>query len=233
MWQDTSKLAGEASPAGGALWGSESERQAFGQIWPLWYGDHGVRDHAAAVTRLKQLADQGYAPAQFVLGLAHYDGDGVRRDYAKSFDYFSAAAAQGYPGAEGMVGNFYITAKPAHSACAYDPAEAARWHRLAAEHGNAGAQYNLAFSYWTGRGVDQDPLEAFVWASLSAHCSAIRNRMAEVQRDQASAALDPEQRAEADRRIEELKSTLPFPWSEPLTYWKSLAQRAGVLEADA
>lgn len=212
------------------MWGSESERRAFGEIWPLWYGEAAVRDRRRAVRRLRLLADQGYAPAQFALGWAYFDGDGVRRDYTKSFEYFMAAAGQGYPGAEGMVGNFYVTAKPAHKACDYNPEESARWHRRAAEHGNCGAQYNLAFACWTGRGVDKDAAEAYVWASLSIHCSSLRNRMAEALRDDAWAILAPEQMAAADRRVAELKLDLPRPWSEPMAYWRLLAERAGVFE---
>ncbi len=45
-------------------------------------------------------------------------------------------------------------------------AEAARWYRLAAEQGNAKAQYNLGIMYVNGEGVPQDrpkPCVGFGW----------------------------------------------------------------------
>ena len=209
------------------MWGNETERRAFGEIWTLWHGGSEVRDRRRAVQRLRPLADQGYAPAQFPLGWACFDGDGVRRDYAKSFAYCLAAAEQGYPAAEGMVGSYYAMARPKHGACPLDPAQAARWNRRAAGHGNSGAQYNLASAYRAGRGVDSDAVEAYVWASLAGHCSPIMKRVVEVLRDQAAAGLNPDQKADADRRVSELSERLPHPWSEPTGYCKALAHQAG------
>jgi uncharacterized protein len=110
-----------------------------------------------------------------------------------------------------MVGSYYAMARPKHGACPLDPAQAARWNRRAAEHGNSGAQYNLASAYRTGCGVDSDAVEPYVWASLAAHCSPIKNRMAELRRDQAAAELNPDQKADADRRQSELSERLPHP----------------------
>jgi TPR repeat protein len=42
-------------------------------------------------------------------------------------------------------------------------AEAARWYRLAAEHGYATAQLHLAVAYENGHGVPQDEVEAVRW----------------------------------------------------------------------
>ena len=213
------------------MWGDDSEQRAFGEIWPLWHGAPGVRDRRLAVKRLRKLADQGYAPAQFALGWAYFDGDGVRRDYAKSFEYCRAAAEQRYPAAEGMLGTFYAMAKPKHGACELDPVRAAYWYRRGAEGGNPGAQYNLASGYRTGYGVEKDFVEAFVWASLAVHCNSLpRDRMSETIRDEAAAALSPEQKAVADQTIQELIRDLPHAWSEPTAYWRLLAERAGALQ---
>ncbi len=159
------------------MWGNDAERREFGKIWPLWH-DARRRDRGRAVQRLRELADQGYAPAQYALGWAYFDGDGVRRDYVKAFDYILAAANEKYPAAEGMVGAFYAMVKPKHGACPHDPAEAVRWYRRSAEHGNIGAMVNLATCYKSGLGVDEDLIEVYVWASLAVSCSPIRNRPA-------------------------------------------------------
>jgi TPR repeat protein len=49
-----------------------------------------------------------------------------------------------------------------------DDAEAVKWYRLAADQGNAKAQYNLGFMYDTGGGVPEDDTEAVKWYRLAA-----------------------------------------------------------------
>ncbi|MCL2102851.1 MAG: sel1 repeat family protein [Syntrophorhabdaceae bacterium] len=46
--------------------------------------------------------------------------------------------------------------------------EAVKWYRLAAEQGNAKAQYNLGAAYVNGHGVAQDYTEAEKWLRLAA-----------------------------------------------------------------
>ena len=49
-----------------------------------------------------------------------------------------------------------------------DYAEALKWYRLAADQGDASAQYNLGVMYAEGRGVPQDYAEALKWYRLAA-----------------------------------------------------------------
>ena len=49
-----------------------------------------------------------------------------------------------------------------------DDAEAVRWFRLAAEQGEARAQFNLGIRYANGEGVPQDDAEAIRWYRLAA-----------------------------------------------------------------
>ena len=46
-------------------------------------------------------------------------------------------------------------------------AEAVKWYRLAAEQGDAHAQFNLGASYTAGRGVPKDLIIAYMWFDLS------------------------------------------------------------------
>ena len=46
--------------------------------------------------------------------------------------------------------------------------KAVRWYRLAAEQGNAEAQYHLGVVYHFGRGVPQDYKEAVKWSKIAA-----------------------------------------------------------------
>src|SRR5437879_5366095 len=55
--------------------------------------------------------------------------------------------------------------------------EAAKWYRLAAEHGHAAAQYSLADFYEHGSGVREDQAEAAKWyrrAAEKGHAAAQR-----------------------------------------------------------
>jgi hypothetical protein len=204
------------------MWGTDQDKREFGLLYAAWAGPTAGRNRKAAVEAMRELAGRGYAPAIFTLGDAYYQGDPFRRDAAKALDHFKVAAAAEYPSAESALGTCFLIAKPPQ-AVPYDPVQGAEWLRRAAEKGNAGSQYNLAFSYWTGRGVEQDPERAYFWASLAVHCSTIRTRPAEIQRDQAAAMIDSARRAALDAELTTWRQRVPLPWSEHLTYWRHLA----------
>ena len=48
-----------------------------------------------------------------------------------------------------------------------DYAEAVRWYKLAAAQGDAVAQFNLGFLYYSGQGVVQDYTRAHMWFNLA------------------------------------------------------------------
>ncbi len=54
-------------------------------------------EKSEAVLWLKAAADRGERRAQYVLGIAHWNGDGVARSQALAWAYLSRAAAQGLP----------------------------------------------------------------------------------------------------------------------------------------
>ena len=204
------------------MWGSETEKKEFGALFPLFYGSREERNYGKGIKSVKKLAAGGYVPAVCQLGIAYFDHLGVHRNYSEAFRFYMEAALQDYPSAECAVGNFYAMVRPRHEACGHDPEEAARWWLRASGHGNAGAQCNLANVYLTGLGVDRNPVEAYVWASMAVHCSSIRFRSAEVYRDQGAEMIIDIDKENADRRIEVLKKQLPFAWSDHLVYWTKL-----------
>jgi TPR repeat protein len=82
-----------------------------------------------------------------------------------------------------------------------DYAEAAKWHRKAAEQGDAGAQALLGFAYAFGQGVSQNWSEAYVWTNLAA-----ANGGDEVLRfrDKVAKRLSPQNLKSAQMRAREL-----------------------------
>ena len=49
-----------------------------------------------------------------------------------------------------------------------DKVESVKWYKLAAEQGDADAQFNLGASYLEGNGIDIDNVEGMKWIKLAA-----------------------------------------------------------------
>ncbi|MDP7667987.1 MAG: tetratricopeptide repeat protein [Rhodospirillales bacterium] len=77
-----------------------------------------------------------------------------------------------------------------------DYAEAAKWYRMAAEQGHAGAQFVLGSMYANGQGVPQDYVAAHMWFDLSA---ARGDEKALAVRDTVAGHMTPSEIAEAQR----------------------------------
>jgi TPR repeat protein len=116
-------------------------------------------DYATAFGLARELAPQGDALAQSLLGLLYRDGHGVPQDYQQAVEWLRKAAEQGRVHAQYNLGNMYETGR----GVAKDHAEAIKWWRKAAEQGLASAQDNLGVMYRDGRGVAQDDTQAVDW----------------------------------------------------------------------
>ena len=90
-----------------------------------------------AVLRVK--ANAGDADAQWLLGLAYADGQGVPQDYAQAAAWYRKAADQGLADAQTNLGVAYYKGEGVPQ----DFVQAAAWYRKAADQGDADAQYNL------------------------------------------------------------------------------------------
>jgi len=81
-----------------------------------------------------------------------------------------------------------------------DDTEAARWFRIAAEQGDASAQYGLGSMYDTAEGVVQNDARAYLWFNLAAAASQGDERALNVQSwGRVAARLSPADRAAAQR----------------------------------
>ena len=130
---------------------------------------------AADLRTTKQLAEQGYAKAQFNLGLIYDIGKGIPQDHKAAVKWFRLAAEQGNARAQHNLGVACNIGKGVPQ----DYKAAVKWFRLAAEQGDADAQYNLGWVYEKGQGVPQDYIYAHMWINLAAasgHKDATKNR---------------------------------------------------------
>ena len=80
--------------------------------------------------------------------------------------------------------------------------EAVKWFRLAADHGNAEAQYNLGVRYYEGLGVPKDYVRAYMWHNLA---TGRGFKLAAEGRDTVEKRMTPAQIAEAQKLAREWK----------------------------
>ena len=78
-------------------------------------------------------------------------------------------AEQGDTEAQGRLGAIYAYSQGV--GVPQDDAEAVRWFRLAADQGQADAQFLLGAMYANGEGVPKDEAEAARWYRLTHHCA--------------------------------------------------------------
>jgi TPR repeat protein len=115
---------------------------------------HERGDHASALRVLRSLANEGDGIAQFNLGVAYGNGEGVRQDYAEAMKWYRKAVDQGVADAQTGLGHLYAFGEGVPQ----DYAEAARWYRKAADQGSVQAQIERAWrrraaELWRGSDV--------------------------------------------------------------------------------
>jgi TPR repeat protein len=120
------------------------------------------------MTEFRQLqvaARSGDAEAQFKLGVACDNGEGVKRDPVAAANWYRFAAEQGHGLAQLHLG---LMLNSGDTALERDDADAARWYLKAAEQGLADAQFNLALMHYNAEGIEQDDHAAFQWFEAAA-----------------------------------------------------------------
>jgi len=134
-----------------------------------------------AATLFKELAKQGYAPAEEKLGHMYLKGWGVPQDTDKAMYWFKKAAKQGNAEAEAALGNIYLrtaylntllshtfSLRPRKGIGTEDYQKALYWFKKAAKQGNAEAENYIGIMYDKGLGVPQDYSKADYWYKKAA-----------------------------------------------------------------
>jgi uncharacterized protein len=73
--------------------GNELAKTKLGLLNEKW---EGAFNYSEAVESLRKMAEQGYAPAQYNLGVYYDNGQGVATDKAEAMRWYRMAAEQGY-----------------------------------------------------------------------------------------------------------------------------------------
>ena len=139
-----------------------NEEDVFAQTNAAWGYREGYGtavDHVEAVKWVRKAAEQGFARAQYDLGLMYEFGTGVERSNEKAAEWYLKAAEQGYAEAQCNLGYMYANGTGVEQSYV----KAAEWFLKAAEQGDADAQYHLGVMYRDGTGVERSDEKAAEW----------------------------------------------------------------------
>ncbi|XP_040296928.1 death ligand signal enhancer [Bufo bufo] len=145
-------------------------------------------DYGTAFQFFRESAEAGYSKAQYNTAVCYEKGKGVKKDMAKSAEFYLLAARGGHQQAKYRYARYVINAKPedTHSAVKmmqeaaeagvkeaqaylgvfyskeshFDPQKAAKYFWMAAENGDVQSRYNLGVCYERGFGVPASRQEA-------------------------------------------------------------------------
>jgi TPR repeat protein len=157
-----------------------------------------LEDGLRACEWFQAAAEQGHAEAQCELADCFAEGRGVKKDRAKAFHWYEKAALQGHARAQWNLGELYAVGIPGvaqdprqatvlckrAAKAGFAPAQAtmgtlmarakkhdraAEWWTLAAEQGDLEAQFNLAYAYRSGMGVEKSEERALTLLMAAAN----------------------------------------------------------------
>lgn len=120
--------------------------------------------HEEAGRWLRKAAEQGYAAAQWFVGVRYANGTGVPQDFHQAAAWFRRAAEQGNATAQYDLATFFYKGKGVEQS--YD--QAATWCQRAAEQGEIRGQNCLGVLYQMGLGVKRDYEQAAMWYERAA-----------------------------------------------------------------
>ena len=105
------------------------------ELGALYYSNG---DYQTSFKLWQPLAENGYAEAQYALGVMYFQGEGVKQDYAKAVKWYTKAAEQGNVGAQTILGAFY-EGKYFINVVERDLSKAKEWFRKACDNGGQDA----------------------------------------------------------------------------------------------
>src|SRR5262249_15744954 len=165
--------------------GAGADQNSAGRQISAKFGDHRAEalrqgKTEQALPELEYAAEQGVPGAIWTLGRMYADGDGVKMNKARAYEYFRRLAAThgdvsaGTPNAR-YLANAFVTLGLYHldgipGTLKADPNVARETFRYAAAHyADPEAQYYLGRLYLEGNGAPKDASQAARWRGISGH----------------------------------------------------------------
>ncbi len=118
---------------------------------------------AQDIEKTRYRAEQGYADAQYNLGILYANGQGVRQNYVEAEKWYRKSAEQGHTDAQNALGTLY---GHGHGVIR-NFSETAKWYHKAAAQGHIESQRDLGHLYRSGKGVPKDLALAAKWYSMA------------------------------------------------------------------
>lgn len=130
------------------------------------YGQkRGVQDNFEQAIYWYQLAsDQGFAEAQYKLGLFYNYQVMFQRSHTKAVKYIQLAAEQGLAKAQDALSLYYESG----IGCEKNLDEGRKWAQLAADQGYLKSILHMASLYYRGKGVAKSKSESLKWYKIAA-----------------------------------------------------------------
>lgn len=138
--------------------------QIYIQGQRYYHGEDIEKNHQLAVEYFTYAAKNGYAEAQFALGMCYFECDVLARDSNKAIEWITKAAKQDFPKAQFSLGTIYEDGEFVKQ----DSYTAFNWCIKAANQGLIEAQYFIGLCYIDGRGVIQSEEKAIEWLTKAA-----------------------------------------------------------------
>ena len=134
------------------------------ELGRMYYDGDGVpKDEAEAFVWFRKAANQGHAEAQYNLGVMYALGEGVSRNDTAAARCFRNASEQGDVGAQALLATMQDQEKVISKVDVQDYTPLYTVVSLAAELGDAQAQFFRGIMYEEGKGVPRDREEAVKW----------------------------------------------------------------------
>jgi|GEM_PF-2443906 len=178
------QLAEKGDPRAQYLYAQRYENQCGGLHYKLVYELHHMCSDSEFGPSPKETenevlkwytksAEQGYAPAQLLLGKRYSDVYADKKNYSDAFKWLKLAADQGNAEAQYELGFlYYIHNNFLHEEMKLDPVQckkdAVEWFEKSAKQGNHDAQNRLGVCYEKGIGIAKDPKQAAQWYAKAA-----------------------------------------------------------------
>lgn len=121
-------------------------------------------DRAQALEWFRRAAEQGVPEAQYMVGLAYYEGTVVKKDVKLALLFINRAAAQGDEDALNVLGNLHMEGE----GMPVDQRKGVALYQAAARGGSVEAMVSLGRAYRKGEGVPQDFRKALSYYELAA-----------------------------------------------------------------
>jgi TonB family protein len=176
----------------------EKLRTDYNHALGLYHGNDVPQDLAKAFELFTKAAESGFIPAQSMLGVMYYRGEGTSKNPQEALRWFTKAAeANDLSGQAHLAALYYMG-----NGVPQDDSQAARWARKAAERNSPLAQHLLSLMYLDGRGMPADALQAIMW-----HTLAVKQDYgaAVAAKAQVEAKTTPEQRRDAEKLASKFK----------------------------